>query len=225
MTALASVPLRSKSNLHLKLCNKLSAFARVDGLKDAQFGVETKVLNYLVSYARQTLKAKKVALFGHSYGSYLSANTANQTAVDAVILTGFSGFFDYFTPFVAGAGLRVAKTKNPQRWGELDSAYLTSADLYSDVYIYFKSPFFEQRVAEWAHDAVGEPFAAGELLSLIADYTNFNNVTAPVFVLQGQYDLSACGGDCVELLSEKTMRKKVFQKAKTIKLVDDLPAG
>ncbi|KAF1972412.1 alpha/beta-hydrolase [Bimuria novae-zelandiae CBS 107.79] len=181
--------------------------SKVEGLFDAQFQVETAVLGYLTAYARGTMAAKKVALVGHSYGAYLSAGSANHSAVDAVVLTGFSGIFDYFAPFVAGAGLRVAKLQDPKRWRSLDSTYLTSSDLFAETYI------------------ASEPFAIGELLSLLASYNGFHGVTAPILVLQGQFDVSACGSNCVDILDEETLRKKVFKTAKSIELFNDLPAG
>ena len=100
-----------------------------------------------------------------------------------------------------------------------------TADLYSETYGYFKEPFFKHEVANWSHEAASEPFGVGELISLLADYNNFNNVTAPVLLLQGQFDVSACGGNCVDFLEEGGLRKDVFESAKSIQLVNDLPAG
>lgn len=171
------------------------------------------------------MAASKVALVGHSYGAYLSAASANHTAVDAVVLTGFSGSFVHFAPFVAGADLHVAKLLDPKRWGSLTSTYLMTSDLFSETYVYFKEPFFKHSIAKWTHEVASEPFAVGELISLLAEYNNFNNVTAPVFVLQGQFDVSACGGNCVDFVKEETLRTDVFESAKSIQVVNDLPAG
>lgn len=198
---------------------------RVDALWDAQFQVETAVLDSLIAYARETTKVKKLALIGHSYGAYLSAASANHTAVDAVVLSGFSGSFDYFAPFVAGAALRVARLQDPKRWGRLDSNYLIASDLFAEAYIYFAEPYFEHRIVEWTHNTMAEPFAAGELPSLLASYNNFNNVTAPVLVIQGQFDVSACGGNCVGLVDQDTLRQQLFSLAELIQTIDDLPAG
>ncbi|KAH6651997.1 alpha/beta-hydrolase [Truncatella angustata] len=197
--------------------------SKVDPYADAQFQVEIAVLNSLVNYARTTGNASKVALVGHSYGSYISAASASEAGVDvdAVILTGFSGGFDYFAPFLAGAGFRVARTRDPKRWGALGSAYLTVSDLYAATYGYFAGAF-EHRVAEWSYAVDGEPFAVGELLSLLAVPVYYGNITAPVFLLQGRYDLSACGGNCVGALDEVTAK---FTSARGVKIVDDLPAG
>ncbi|PWY92642.1 alpha/beta-hydrolase [Aspergillus heteromorphus CBS 117.55] len=196
--------------------------SKINALYDAQFQVETAVLNTLVSYARSLPHTTKVALIGHSYGAYLSAASASQTAVDALVLTGFSGTFDYFGPFLAGSSLRVAKTQDPTRWGSLDPAYLISADQYAEAYIYFAEPYFEQSVARWAYEVSSEPFAVGELPSLMATTIDFSNITAPVYILQGQFDLSACGGNCVGLINATA---DTFNGSEVVEWVDDLPAG
>lgn len=182
------------------------------------------MLNGLVDYARDTMKATKVGLIGHSYGSYITAASASQSKVDAIVLTGFTGDFTYFGPFLAGAGFRVAKTLNPSRWGSLDPSYLISSDVYAETYAYYTPPYFEPRIARWSHSVGSEPFAAAELLSLIASSTSisYSNITGSVLALQGQYDVSACGGDCVGLL-EKTAA--LFSGAAAVETVDDLPAG
>lgn len=184
--------------------------------------METVVLNALVAHARQNLHALKVGLVGHSYGSYLTAASASQVPVDAIVLTGFSGRFDYFAPFLAGASLRVAQLQDPRRWGHLDSGYLTASDIYATAYIYFTEPYYDHRVAEWAHEEGSEPFAVGELPSLLKTTIAYDNITAPVLVLQGQFDLSACGGNCVGVVNGT---KNIFTKAKVLEYVDNLPAG
>ncbi|KAI4861937.1 alpha/beta-hydrolase [Hypoxylon rubiginosum] len=200
--------------------------SKVDALSDAQFQVEAAVLDSLVDYAHQVVKSSKVALVGHSYGSYLSVASAasKTTAVDATVLTGFAGNFTYFNPFLAGSAFRVARLQDPKRWGSLDPGYLTSADLYAETYVYFgEERDFERRVAEWSHYVGSEPFAVGELPSLLASSPlDFAAVTSPVLVLQGQFDLSACGGNCVGLLDPL---KATFAGAKTVETVDNLPAG
>ena len=198
--------------------------SKVDALTDAQFQVEVAVLNSLANYSRETLGATKVGLVGHSYGAYISAQSAAilGPAADALVLTGFSGTFAYFGPFVAGTGFRVAKIQDPERWGHLDPGYLTSSDLYAETYIYFAEPYFEHRVAEWSYAVASEPFAVGELPSLLATTVAFKNVTAPTLLLQGQFDVSACGGNCVGVLDDI---KGNFTAAPVVEIVDDLPAG
>lgn len=200
---------------------------RIDALNDAQFQVETAVLDSLIDYARHARNASKIALVGHSYGAYISAQTAGSrtasaAAVDAVVLTGFSGNFSYFGPFVAGSGFRVARLQDPARWGSLDPGYLASSDLYAETYAYFAAGYFERRVAEWAHAVGSEPFAVGELPSLLGTTVHFERVEAPVLVLQGQFDVSACGGNCVGVLGAA---RDLFSGARAVEIVDDLPAG
>jgi pimeloyl-ACP methyl ester carboxylesterase len=104
----------------------------------------------------------------------------------------------------------------------LDSGYLTSSDLYAETYVYFAEPYFEYRVAEWSYNIASEPFAVGELPSLIATPIDYADITAPVLVLQGQFDVSACGGDCVSLLNAT---KALFTGARAVETVDNLPSG
>ncbi|KAL7943705.1 Alpha/Beta hydrolase protein [Trichoderma barbatum] len=195
---------------------------KINSLTDAQFQVEVAVLEGLVNYAKSKAHASKVVLVGHSYGSYISTAAATHTAVDGLVLTGFSGTFDYFAPFLAGAGLRVARTQNAARWGRLDSGYLTTSDLYAETYVYYAAPYFEHRVAEYTFNVASEPFAVGELPSLLATTIDYSLIKAPVLVLQGQFDVSACGGNCVGVVNGT---KDLFTGAKVLEYVDNLPAG
>lgn len=203
---------------------------RIDAYQDAQFQVETAVLNALITFGRHYTNASKVALIGHSYGAYLSAQSAALlgSQIDGLILTGFSGTLQYFAPFAAGAGLRVARLQDPQRWGPLQAGYLTSSDVYAETFAYFASPYFEHRVAAWSYNVASEPFAVAELPTLLvaaaaaAGNLAYGNVTAATLVLQGRYDESACGGDCVGLLDTLDAN---FTAAATLRTVDDLPAG
>jgi pimeloyl-ACP methyl ester carboxylesterase len=195
----------------------------VSSTEDAQFQVEVAILNKLIGYSRSYFNSTKAAVIGHSYGAYISAATASQVDVDAVILTGFSGTTLNFAPFVAGSGFRVAKLHEPRRWGGLDSGFLTSSDLYAETYVYFAAPHFEHRVAEWTYAVASEPFALAELPTLLATNISFADIKAPVLVAQGQYDVSACGGDCVGLINTTT--KALFTGAEAFEYVDNLPAG
>ncbi|RAH84237.1 alpha/beta-hydrolase [Aspergillus japonicus CBS 114.51] len=196
--------------------------SKVDGLFDAQFQVETAVLNGLVDYARRLPHVSKVGLVGHSYGSYLAAASAASITVDALVLTGFSTAFDYFGFFLAGSHLRQARTLSPTRWGRLDSAYLTAGDQYAVAYYGFAAPHFDSQVAQWAATVEGEPFAVGELPSLLASPVQYSRITAPVYLVQGQFDLSSCGGNCKGQLENSPA---TFNSSQVVSWVDDLPAG
>ncbi|KAI0101926.1 alpha/beta-hydrolase [Nemania sp. FL0031] len=196
--------------------------SKVDALNDAQFQVQTAVLSAIIDYANESMNATKIGLIGHSYGSYITAGTASQAKVDAIILTGFSGNFSYFGPFVAGTGFRVARIQDPLRWGALDSAYLTSSDVYAETYAYYTAPYFERRVAEWSYHVGSEPFAVAELPTLLGTTIDYSAINGSVLLLQGKYDVSACGGDCVGLLEAA---EGLFTGATAVETVDDLPAG
>ncbi|KAK8117723.1 alpha/beta-hydrolase [Apiospora kogelbergensis] len=206
--------------------------SRVNSITDAQFQVQVAVLNSLVDHVRDASTARKVALVGHSYGAYISIAAAaaasnpsrnvSMGGVDAVILTGFAGGFSNFGPFLAGAGLRVARDRQPERWGALDPGYLTAVDAYADAYIYYHAGNFERRVAEWTHARGSEPFAVGELPSLLATNITYDTVTAPVQIVQGKYDVSACGGNCEGQL---TKIRANLSGASVVETVEDLPAG
>lgn len=122
--------------------------------------------------------------------------------------------------------MRVARLQDPARWGGLTPSYLTSVDEYALAYIYFSprsgAPFYEQRVAEWAFDVATEPFAVAELVTLAATEVAYANVTAATLVLQGEYDVSACGGNCVGVLDGL---QDNFTAAAVLQTVDNLPAG
>ncbi|KAK8091699.1 alpha/beta-hydrolase [Apiospora hydei] len=204
--------------------------SRVNSLTDAQFQVQVAVLGSLVSHIRTAstapTPARKTVLIGHSYGAYLTAAAAasnqSRNAIDALILTGFAGGFSHFAPFLAGAGLRVARDQRPRRWGALDAGYLTTADRYADAYIYYHDGDYERRVAEWTHERGSEPFAVGELPSLLATNITYEDITAPVQIVQGRYDVSACGGNCDGQLGEI---RGNLTGAKVVETVEDLPAG
>lgn len=163
-------------------------------------------------------------LVGHSYGAYISTQSAALlgSSIDGLVLTGFSGTLEYFGPFGAGIGFRVASIQNPERWGDLDPGYLTSSDLYAETFAYFASPYFQRRVAEWSYNVGSQPFAVAELPTLLATKIGFGNVTAPTLILQGKYDTSACGGNCVGVLDGLRAN---FTAAAALRTVDDLPAG
>ncbi|KAH9907761.1 alpha/beta-hydrolase [Xylariomycetidae sp. FL2044] len=224
--------------------------SKINSHTDAQFQVEVAVLDRLVDYARASANATQIVLVGHSYGSYISAasaaaasaaasSSANTTSgtpgIDALILTGFSGTFAHFAPFLSGAALRVAQTLDPARWSSYppgdEGGWLTAVDVYASTYGYFgpradgdgNGNFFERRVAEWSHKVAGQPFAVGELPSLLNATIAYADVAAPVLMLQGRYDVSACGGECVGVV--RGFAEGNFTGARAVEVVEDLPAG
>ncbi len=160
-------------------------------MAEVQFDVQVKILSTLTEKIKQVsspytlgVEVRKVILVGHSYGSYLSiaaAVSAPANSTDAIILTGYSGQFDWFNVFLAGWQVRVSALLHPAKWSHLPHGYMSPADIYSDAFLGFKAPYFDHAVAKWLND--GEyPFAIGELLTLGATSYNPSVVTAPVLV-------------------------------------------
>lgn len=130
----------------------------------------------------------KVVQVGHSFGAFLSAavlatpaTTPSQNTGDALILTGFSGRFEWLSLFTAGGQARVAALQRPDKWGALPHGYLVPADGYAAAYGGFKSPFFERRVAEWLYDNQS-PYAIGEGLTGVTWPLDFGAIKVPVQV-------------------------------------------
>ena len=145
-------------------------------------------LNKLVknSHSPYTLgiKVNKTIHVGHSFGSFivLSAVAGNPVGfVDGVILTGFSGLFNWLGLFTSGGQARVAALSQPSKWGSLSHGYLTPIDLYALTYGGFKSPYFDHDVAKSLFDQQ-YPFALGELLSAGATVLNLSAIEVPVQV-------------------------------------------
>jgi hypothetical protein len=159
-----------------------------------QFAPQVSILTTLTALLRApsspyTLRTPilKVVHVGHSFGAFLSAAVLAQrgqtqaAAGDALVLTGFSGRFDWLGLWTSGGQARVAALQQPQRWGALDHGYLVPADEWALAYGGFKSPFFERRVAEWLVDGQS-PFAIGEGLTGATWPVDFGAVGVPVQV-------------------------------------------
>ena len=77
-------------------------------------------------------------------------------------------------------------------------------------------------MAKWTFEVSTQPFAVGEFPLLLNTTIDYTSITAPIYMLQGQYDVSACGGNYVGQLSATAAE---FLGSKAVKWGDDLPAG
>jgi pimeloyl-ACP methyl ester carboxylesterase len=157
-------------------------------------------------YTGQVGKAESIVLVGHSSGSVTSSNVINKypSEVDAVVLTGIAYstisyglkiLFEAFAP-------RIASQLYPSCFGELDTGYLTFADIYAHVNTFFKAPF-ELEAVKYAQSIV-QPFALSEWLSLAPGLSSplAPEFKGPVYVTTGQFDFAACGGECYSTFAE-----------------------
>ncbi|KAL9609827.1 MAG: hypothetical protein Q9167_005432 [Letrouitia subvulpina] len=139
-----------------------------------------------------------VVLVGHSFGSFTSNAlvAAQPLIVDGIVMTGYS--LNGGNTQIIFEGSRVAAIQNRKRFGELDSGYITSADVYSTVSDFFKAPDYERDVAVFAESSKA-PYAIAELISISPPFVpplNASLFNGPGLVISGEYDSLLCGGYC-----------------------------
>lgn len=187
---------------------------------------QVAMLSYLASSIRSgkytaNVKAKKLVLVGHSFGSALSNVVAatRPDLVDGVVLTG-----------IAYANASTDTGASSQRWiatafasriaytvdryflaSDYDSGYLTFGDIYSHVETFFHD--YEQDVAKYA-DSITNPFAAAEYSSLGNINLDARNYKGKVLVTAGEYDL-ICGGECMSTF-DTGLQKTVWKGASVL---------
>ncbi|KAI9695059.1 MAG: hypothetical protein M1820_008952 [Bogoriella megaspora] len=136
-------------------------------------------------------------LVGHSFGSLVTNAVlrSDPGSVDAAVLTGVAYYGVDGTISTQAKQHRLASTQNPAKWGQLDGAYHVSVDVYSTIELFFKAPFYDRKVAQWAEDNK-QPTSLLEDATI--SITNFTSpvFTGPVMVMSGEYDLLACEGYC-----------------------------
>jgi pimeloyl-ACP methyl ester carboxylesterase len=99
-------------------------------------------VDMLVQMAKQLRSGKytgnignpsKIILVGHSFGSAISLSTLASApeVADAVVFTGLN-FLQNFQVVTEAMAPRIASLQNEQ-WSELDSGYVTWADIYANI--------------------------------------------------------------------------------------------
>ncbi|KAH6629945.1 Alpha/Beta hydrolase protein, partial [Chaetomium sp. MPI-SDFR-AT-0129] len=190
---------------------------RPDPISHAQAAPQVEILTTLTKLVQQPnspytggTAVNRVVHIGHSFGAFLvlaaQAATSQQPSPsggsglgDAVVLTGYSGLYNWLSLFTGGSQVRIAAQADPKKWSGLPRGYVVPADLYSASYGGFKTPYFDREVAEWLYDTQ-QPIALGDLVTAGTLTIDLANIKVPVQVVQGRYDLTACGGFCDGLL-------------------------
>lgn len=129
--------------------------------------------------------------------------------------------YDWLELFTSGGQARVAALSQPEKWGLFPHGYLVPVDAYAASYGGFKSPYFDHAVAQWLSETQ-VPYAIGELLTASTIIPDLSLIKTPVQVgyfdrimhrkkkkhinfllqvVQGRYDLPACGGNCDGVLN------------------------
>ncbi|KAL4871856.1 hypothetical protein BDV12DRAFT_205706 [Aspergillus spectabilis] len=139
----------------------------------------------------------KIVHVGHSFGSLVvnSLVAKSPHLADAVILTGFGHDFSWSANFQLCWGFEIAELNNPRRFAGYDSGYLTWGDEFDNQCAAFTYPYFDPRILRKA-ESTKAPFAIAELLSFGITEVVAPGFTGPVLILNGEQDLSFCGGDC-----------------------------
>lgn len=123
----------------------LTCHDRISGYKN-QISISIAVLQSIAKIVRSGLyngaigKPSKLALMGFSYGSYTThgAIAEQPDIADAVILTavGFNSSGLNANGLVRSFEMRVANLQDPEKYGDLDTGYVTWVDKYAQIFKY-----------------------------------------------------------------------------------------
>ncbi|OQO10704.1 hypothetical protein B0A48_04004 [Cryoendolithus antarcticus] len=160
-------------------------------------------------------KPSKLVLMGFSFGSYITHNTiaATPDIADAVVLTAFGA---NLTAGVNGNGLlrsfvpRVAALSNAQRFGLLDTGYLTWVDKYALIENYFKYPYYDTDAVAYV-ESTKEAFSIGEFLTF-ATVPDTSSFTGAALAITAETDYIVCDGYCPGVFDEPA--KTYYKNAK-----------
>lgn len=183
-----------------RIGNGLSS--RPDPLVTLQIPYEVRATHTLIGKIRAgTTKALPrsfgtIIYAGHSYGSVLGDNLANNYPddVDAFVLTGFS---DTLLPSLPGVALVTpvpAAIFDPQRFGTLPIGYVVSSSKINRQNTFYFGPDTQYAVATTDNDfATQDTVGVGQFLTVFTDVTSATGYKGKVFVLSGNRDEAFCG--------------------------------
>ncbi|KAJ5555853.1 hypothetical protein N7535_008284 [Penicillium sp. DV-2018c] len=173
--------------------NEIQAFLEIEALAELTRMARDGALADLKTPTK-IKSPSKIVHIGHSFGS---AQTVALSAMypdlsDGLVLTGWSTSADYMPMFLSGANFQQARLNNKN--SDYTGGYFTSADIGSNVYLFFYPGHFDNGLLEYA-EANKQPMTIGELLT-ITGLPMQSNFTGPVYVIDGENDVPFCGGDC-----------------------------
>lgn len=143
----------------------------------------TRLLRAGQLYAALPVPAGRVLHIGHSFGAGLSNVLISQAPhlSDGAVLTGYSHNSSWAPLFAVASTFHLAKEVDPQRWGDRSTGILTWPDELANQYVFFKQPNFDPNVLKQA-EAIKQPFAVGEALTLFQPSLVAPQFTGPVLV-------------------------------------------
>ncbi|KAK3358291.1 Alpha/Beta hydrolase protein [Lasiosphaeria ovina] len=210
----------------------VGASSRVSGYV-AQLSNQVAILAELTKLVKAgqfvggTGKPPAVVLLGHSFGSIISITAlANDLSIaDGIVLTGALQLEQYVFERAGirrGGAIRIASIQSPAKWRQLDTGYLTNADVLTNVATFFKAPDYDPAVAQFAENTK-TPLTVTELLAASGITDPPAAFTGPTIIMSGQFDFIFCMSDCDDLLENPG--EGVFSHAKSFKAVSFPGAG
>ncbi|ETN44842.1 uncharacterized protein HMPREF1541_09717 [Cyphellophora europaea CBS 101466] len=167
----------------------------------AQISNQGAILKGIVEHARAgqfpSPASNKVVLVGHSIGSIVSNSVlrSDPALIDAAILTGVAYYGVDSSRSLQSRQSRVANAVDPIKYDKLDGAYNFAVDKYANAENFFKYPYYDQEVLQWAEE-YKVPSSIVEDLTVRATNTTSPEFEGPVLIMSGEYDFVACEGYC-----------------------------
>lgn len=148
-------------------------------------------------------------LVGHSFGSFTSHVVIAKypTLVDGAVLTGLSYSSTEYNgkTLLEGIAPRIASQLSPLEFQELDTGYVTFADIFNHINAFFKAPAYEVAAAKYAN-SIAQPFAIVEYLSLSTQPPLASNFGGPILITTGEFDFAACSGECYSSFAQQPLQ-------------------
>ncbi|KAF2728929.1 alpha/beta-hydrolase [Polyplosphaeria fusca] len=169
------------------------------------------------------IKAEKIVLVGHSYGSYLStAVIVNEPDLaEGIVLTGLafptkndtaSGFVQPFVNTIFAN--RIGSTLSPA-FSDRDTGYIGFGDIFAHVHAFFHQPNYETQAAEYAQ-SISQPGTVLEFATLATLSQSAQAYKGDVLVTTGEFDILICSGECYSTYAPKAAKKEVFTGANRV---------
>ncbi|KAL1604047.1 hypothetical protein SLS60_005639 [Paraconiothyrium brasiliense] len=153
------------------------------------------------------VKASKLVLIGHSFGSAISNNVLGlyPELADAAILTGYA-FPSKEDPafYTSGLGLSVFGSRivstlpassKPQFAASFDDGWLSFVDKYAFTESFLGGEDYEVPAAEYSFK-IAQPYSGVDFLSAFAQMTAADKFEGKVLLAPAERDLFFCAGDC-----------------------------
>ncbi|KAK8126294.1 uncharacterized protein PG998_002053 [Apiospora kogelbergensis] len=186
----------------------LGESSRLDPVKEVQLPLEVEALRELTRLIRAGsvdlkgtpanagTKFDKIVHVGHSLGSSVvyALAAVDKTALDGIVLTGWSTVTDFMDEGFVGLHLEQAGPKGGHL-ADYAPGYVVVGDVTALHTDFFAPGAYDPAILEPAF-AAGEPTTVGEIATGSYMANQKLEVTVPSLVITGQKDLIFCGTDC-----------------------------